>query len=141
MGTINRKRNNRRSAPRLPRFKLPALPWRRIGLSLAGLAVIALSFLGLTLLLNQPIQRVIVSGRLQRVSALDVEKIVRSRLGGNGLVTVDLEDVSRGLRTLPWVNHAAVQRSWPHSLAIEIVEQSAVARWDNAGLLDRQSTR
>jgi hypothetical protein len=77
MGAINRKRNNRRSAPRLRLFKLPALPWRRIGMSLAGLSVIALAFLGLTLLLNQPIQRVIVSGRLQRVSALDVEKIVR----------------------------------------------------------------
>jgi cell division protein FtsQ len=98
--------------------------------------VIALAFAGLALLLDQPIQRVIVSGRLQRVSALDVEKIVRSRLGGNGLVSVDLEDISRGLRTLPWVDRAAVQRSWPRGLKIEIVEQSAVARWNNAGLLN-----
>jgi len=77
MRMLKRKRNNRRSAPRTPRFRLPALNWRRIGLSLAGLAVIALAFAGLALLLDQPIQRVIVSGRLQRVSALDVEKIVR----------------------------------------------------------------
>jgi cell division protein FtsQ len=136
MGMLNRKRNNRRSAPLRRRFKLPALPWRRIGLSCAGLAVIALAFSGLALLLNQPIQRVIVSGRLQRVSALDVEKVVRSRLGGNGLVTVDLEDISRGLRTLAWVDRAAVQRSWPRGLKIEIVEQSVVARWNNAGLLN-----
>src|ERR1700722_10514958 len=136
MRILARKRNNRRSTARAPRFKLPALPWRRIGLSLAGLTVIAVAFLGLTLLLNQPIQRVIVSGRLQRVSALDVEKVVRSRLGGNGLVTVDLTDISRGLHTLPWVDHAAVQRSWPRGLKIEIVEQTAVARWNNAGLLN-----
>ena len=136
MRLLNRKRNNRRSAPRTRRLRLPALPWRRIGLSLAGLAVIALAFCGLALLLNQPIQRVIVSGRLQRVSALDVEKVVRSRLGGNGLVTVDLDDISRGLRTLSWVDRAAVQRSWPRSLVIEIVEQSVVARWNNAGLLN-----
>jgi cell division protein FtsQ len=136
MRMLNRKRNNRRSATRSRRLRLPALPWRRIGLSLAGLAVIALAFSGLALLLNQPIQRVIVSGRLQRVSALDVEKVVRSRLGGNGLVTVDLEDISRGLRTLPWVDRAAVQRSWPRGLKIEIVEQSVVARWNNAGLLN-----
>lgn len=136
MRLLNRKRNNRRSAQRTRRWRLPALPWRRIGLSLAGLTVIALAFFGLALLLNQPIQRVIVSGRLQRVSALDVEKVVRSRLGGNGLVTVDLDDISRGLRTLPWVDRAAVQRSWPRSLVIEIVEQSAVARWNNAGLLN-----
>jgi cell division protein FtsQ len=132
----SRKRNNRRSAPRTRRWRLPALPWRRIGLSLAGLAVIALGVAGLALLLNQPIQRIVVSGRLQRVSALDVEKVVRSRLGGNGLVTVDLDDISHGLRTLPWVDHAAVQRSWPRSLVIDIVEQSVVARWNNAGLLN-----
>jgi cell division protein FtsQ len=136
MGMLNRKRNSRRSAPRTRRWRLPALPWRRIGLSLAGLAVIALAFAGLALLLNQPIQRIVVSGRLQRVSALDVEKVVRSRLGGNGLVTVDLEDISRGLRTLAWVDRAAVQRSWPRGLKIEIVEQSVVARWNNAGLLN-----
>ena len=45
----------------------------------------------------------IVTGRLQRVSALDVEKVVRAHLGGAGLVSVDLDDISRGLRTLPWV--------------------------------------
>lgn len=136
MRMLKRKRNNRRSAPRTPRFRLPALNWRRIGLSLAGLAVIALAFAGLALLLDQPIQRVIVSGRLQRVSALDVEKIVRARLAGAGLVSVDLEHISRGLRTLPWVDRAAVQRSWPRGLRIEIVEQSAVAQWNNAGLLN-----
>ena len=63
-------------------FKLPALNWRRIGLSLAGMAVMALAVAALGWLLDQPIQRVIVTGRLQRVSALDVEKVVRSRLMG-----------------------------------------------------------
>jgi len=140
MGILNRKRNTRRStrrsAPRTRSFMLPALNWRRIGLSLAGVMVSALALLGLALLLDQPIQRVIVSGRLQRVSALDVEKIVRARLGGDGLVSADLDDISRGLRTLPWVDHAAVQRRWPRGLSIEIVEQVAVARWNNAGLLN-----
>ncbi len=136
MGLLKRKRNNRRSAPQPRRWHLPALNWRRIGLSFAGLAVIAVAFSGLTLLLDQPIQRVIVTGRLQRVSALDVEKIVRSHLGGAGLVSVDLGNISRGLRTLPWVDRAAVQRSWPRGLKIEIVEQIAVARWNNAGLLN-----
>jgi cell division protein FtsQ len=140
MGLLSRKRNTRRSAhrslPRARRFKLPALNWRRIGLSLAGMAVVGVAVLGLTALLDQPVQRVIVSGRLQRVSALDVEKIVRARLYGDGLVSADLDDISRGLRTLPWVDQAIVRRSWPRGLSIEIVEQVAVARWNNAGLLN-----
>jgi cell division protein FtsQ len=133
---LQRKRNTRRAAARAPRRYLPALNWRRIGLSLAALAVSALALASLFWLLDQPIQRVIVSGRLQRVSALDVEKIVRDRLRGAGLVTVDLENISAGLRTLPWVDSATVQRSWPRALRIEIVEQAAVARWNDSGLLN-----
>jgi cell division protein FtsQ len=143
MGILNRKRNTRRSTRRSARsgpwahsFMLPALNWRRIGLSLAGLALTGLAVLGLSLLLDQPIQHVIVSGRLQRVSALDVEKIVRARVGFDGLVSADLDDISRGLATLPWVDHASVQRRWPRGLVIGIVEQVAVARWNNAGLLN-----
>jgi cell division protein FtsQ len=131
-----RKRNNRRSAPRARRFRLPSLNWQRIGLSLAGIAVTALAFAALGWLLDQPIQRVIVTGRLQRVSALDVEQVVRAHLKGAGLVSVNLELISTGLRKLPWVDSAAVQRSWPRGLRIEIVEQAAVARWNDTGLVN-----
>jgi cell division protein FtsQ len=133
---LERKRNNRRGAARAPRRYLSSVNWRGIGLSLAALALSALALATLLWLLDQPIQRVIVSGRLQRVSALDVERIVRSRLHGAGLVTVDLEDISGGLRTLPWVDSATVQRSWPRALRIEIIEQAAVARWNDSGLLN-----
>jgi cell division protein FtsQ len=34
------------------------------------------------------------------------------------------------------VDQAIVRRSWPRGLSIEIVEQVAVARWNNAGLLN-----
>jgi cell division protein FtsQ len=135
---LNRKRNNRRSAPRTRRLRLPSLNWnwRRIGLSLAGLVVTALAFAALGWLLDQPIQRVIVSGRLQRVSALDVEQVVRANLRGAGLVTVNLDLIGAGLRKLPWVDNAAVQRSWPRGLRIEIIEQAAVARWNDTGLVN-----
>jgi cell division protein FtsQ len=133
---LKRKLQNRRSLPRERRLQLPALDWRRIGLSLSGIAVTALALAALGWLLDQPIQRVIVTGRLQRVSALDVEQVVRAHLNGAGLVSVNLEQIGAGLRTLPWVGSAAVQRSWPRGLRIEIVEQTAVARWDQAGLVN-----
>lgn len=138
MSTLNRKRNSRRATTRKRRFnvRLPALNWRRLGLSATGLAVTAMAVLALGWLLDQPIQRVIVTGRLQRVSAMDVEKVVRSRLGGAGLVTVNLAAISRGLAQLPWVEQASVERSWPRGLKIEIMEQTAVARWNSAGLLN-----
>jgi cell division protein FtsQ len=138
MSLLNRKRNNRRATTRTRRFdfSLAALPLRRLGLSVSGVAVIGVALLALGWLLDQPIQRVVVTGRLQRVSAMDVEKVVRARLGGAGLVTVNLAAISRGLAQLPWVESAAVERSWPRGLKIEIVEQTAVARWNGTGLLN-----
>lgn len=138
MSQANRKRRSRAAAASVARWrlKLPALNWRGIGLSLAGVTVLGVAVLALGWLLDQPIQRVVVTGRLQRVSAMDVEKVVRSHLGAAGLVTVDLAQISRGLNTLPWVANAAVERSWPRGLRIVITEQTAVARWNNSGLLN-----
>jgi cell division protein FtsQ len=138
MSVLNRKRNSRRSTPRNGglRLRLPAFNWRGAGLSITGLVVTGLALLALGWLLDQPIQRIVVTGRLQRVSAMDVEKVVRARLNGAGLVSVNLATLSRGLAQLPWVEQARVERSWPRGLKIQIVEQTAVARWNNAGLLN-----
>ncbi len=133
---LKRRRNSRRAAAAPRRWRWPKLDWSRIGLSAAGIAVVALMAAGLGLLLNQPIQRVIVTGPLQRVSALDVEKVVRGHLAGVGLVTVNLAEIGAAVRSLPWVESAAVQRSWPRGLRVELIEQTAVARWNGAGLVN-----
>jgi cell division protein FtsQ len=130
------RRNRRRRESGERRWKLPSWDWRRIGLSLGALALTAASIAALGQLLDQPIEHITVTGRLQRVSALEVERKVRSRLHGQGLVSVDLADISRSIRDLPWVDGAAVQRSWPRGLTVEVREQSAIARWNNAGLLN-----
>jgi cell division protein FtsQ len=133
---LKRRRNSRRAATSAPRWRFPALDWSRIGLGAAGVAALALLASGLGLLLNQPIQRVIVTGPLQRVSALEVEKVVRGSLAGAGLVSVNLARIGAALRTLPWVQSASVQRSWPRALKVTLVEQIAVARWNGTGLLN-----
>jgi cell division protein FtsQ len=85
---------------------------------------------------NQPIERIVVSGSLQHVTANQVEDVVRAELGGAGLVSVHLPRISQALGRLPWVDRAAVQRSWPRGLTIQILEQVAIARWNGAGLLN-----
>ena len=131
----SQRRNGRRRERRAARLALPPMV-RRLGWSLAAGTLLALVAVGLLHAVNQPIERVVVSGRLQHVSPLDVERVVRARLNGAGLVTVNLADIGRGLATLPWVDSATVQRSWPRGLAIDIVEQIAVARWNGTGLVN-----
>jgi cell division protein FtsQ len=86
--------------------------------------------------LDQPVERVAIEGRFQRVSPLDVEKAVRDVSRGRGLVALDLPDVSAAVRRLPWVDTVSVRRSWPRGLSVFVVEQVPVARWGETGLLN-----
>ena len=51
-------------------------------------------------------------------------------------MSADLDAVQRAVEILPWVDHARVQRRWPNSLHVVVVEQVAAARWGESGLLN-----
>jgi cell division protein FtsQ len=131
----NRPRNRRKEAGH-SRFALPAINWKRW--MPVGLLVVAVG--GITLAarsaLDLPLRTVAVEGRFQRVQPLDVEKAVRQQVGGEGLITVDLDAVGMAVRQIPWVDRASVARSWPSGLRVFVVEQSPVARWGESGLLN-----
>jgi cell division protein FtsQ len=139
--TLVRKRGNRRRTEGARSWRLPTLQWRRIGVVGGSIAAVAVLAWLLVLLLDQPIERVIVEGGFQRITAPEVEKAVRAELRGAGLVSVDLARVSRALRRLPWVDAATVQRSWPRGLKVHVIEQVAVARWNQADLVNARGER
>jgi cell division protein FtsQ len=99
------------------------------------LAVIAV-LVTLRIALDQPVQRVAISGRFQRVQPLDVEKAVRIAVNGQGMVGVDLERIAAAVESIPWVDRASVARSWPRQLRVQVVEQTPVARWGESGLVN-----
>jgi cell division protein FtsQ len=127
---------NRRKEARAWSLQLPAINWRRLLPAGAVLLIGGVAFLGVRLALDQPVERVDVSGRWQRVQALDVQKVVRNAVGQQGMVSVDLHAVSLAVRQNPWVDRASVARSWPRALQVHVVEQTPVARWGEAGLLN-----
>lgn len=135
------KRRNRRvaRAARKERFrwlKLPRVDWKRWASGAVALAAVAGMVMLIRFALDQPIEKVAIEGRFQRVSPLDVEKAVRDVVRGQGLVAVDLGAVGEAVRALDWVDTVAVRRSWPRGLAVFVVEQVPVARWGDAGLLN-----
>ena len=138
MFAIGKPRNRRRQRRETEgqRWRLPAVQWRRVGLSLASLALLAAVAGGLVWALDQQIATVAVRGSFQRVSPLDVEQAVKARVRGAGLVTVNLRSVQRAIEQLPWVDSASVQRAWPNGLRVEVREQVAAARWGANGLLN-----
>jgi cell division protein FtsQ len=132
---LGRQRKNcRKQAER--RWQLPALNWRTLGMSAGSLAAVCATALLVTWGLDQPIRTVSVSGSFQRVAPLDVERVVKQRVRGTGLLSVNLDAVRNAIHTLPWVDSVTVQRQWPRGLHVTVVEQVAAARWGEAGLLN-----
>lgn len=130
-----RKPKNRRKQGE-PRWRLPAIEWRRVAMSMFSLGVVAAGVAAVVWALDQPIQRVAVQGRFQRVSPMDVEQAVKARVRGAGLVSVDLAAVQFAIEKLPWVDTASVQRAWPRGLQVVVTEQVGAARWGANGILN-----
>lgn len=132
-----RKPRNRRRAEGEGRvWQWPAIDWRQVLTALVGVAVVS-GFGGIIVYaLDQPIDKVSVQGRFQRVSPMEVEQAVRDRIHDAGLVSVDLATLQRAIEQLPWVDTASVARVWPRGLEVTVVEQVAAARWGVNGLLN-----
>ncbi len=129
------RKRNRRRADRGAERRGP-LPWRQLALLAALAGLVGGVGSAVVRALDQPIETVAVQGSFQRVSALDVERAVKERVRGAGLVTVNLETVRRAVEQLPWVDVVTVERAWPRGLRLRVTEQVAAARWGANGLLN-----
>ena len=111
------------------------LDWRSMAKRTALLALIAGCVGALTWALDRPVHVVSMDGSFQRVSPGQIENAVAPYLDA-GFMSVNLDAVQRAVEILPWVDHARVQRRWPRSLHVTVIEQTAAARWGEAGLLN-----
>jgi len=127
---------NRRKPSVARRWRLPAIPWRALGVLAAVLLLCGGGAAALAWVLNQPIEAIAVEGRFQRVAPGDVERVVKAQVRGRGLLSVDLAAVRARIHALPWVDAVSVQRAWPRGLTVLVIEQTAAARWGEHGLLN-----
>jgi len=129
----NRNRNRRKVAE--PRFRLPQLDWRRLGMGLTlALGTVAL-FALFANLLDRPVRHVEVEGKFQRVAPVEIEQAV-APFAAAGFLSIDLASVRQSLEKIAWVDHAQVERSWPNGLRVFITEQVPAAKWGVDGLLN-----
>lgn len=123
------------SEPKLKRRPRFITEWRihvrRATLWLLGVGALA----ALTWALDRPIRIISMDGVFQRVSPGDVERAV-TPFAKAGFMSADLDRIQRAVESVPWVEHARVQRRFPNGLHVTVVEESAMARWDESGLLN-----
>ncbi len=96
----------------------------------AGMRVLPAMFAG------PQLRTLVVEGELHHVSVDEVRQAVADDLHGQGFFRVDLDRLQHEVEAMPWVASASVRRSWPHTLAIRVVEQVPVAAWNGAGLVN-----
>jgi cell division protein FtsQ len=135
---IRRNRfKNRSKKAEAPKWQWPRFftEWRSHvrRAALVGLVVGALA--ALLWSLDRPVRVISMDGSFQRVSPGAIEKAV-APFAHAGFMSADLDAIERAVETLPWVDHARVQRRWPNSLHVTVVEQVAAARWGESGLLN-----
>jgi cell division protein FtsQ len=130
------ERGNRRRREE-PRIRLPAIPWVAIS-SIVGVVVVAggLASAG-RWVLNRPVERVVINGEFERVSADQLEAVMRQVMG-KGFLAADLDAIQKQVAALPWVATARVSRHWPDSLDVTVTEEEPAARWGADGLLNAQ---
>lgn len=116
--------------------RLPQLPWSRIAPVASMLLVLAGAVAVVRMALDQPVERVAISGRFQRVQPPDVERAVRAAVADKGMVGVNLASIAASVESIPWVDRVSVARSWPRGLRVQVVEQVPVARWGSDGLVN-----
>jgi cell division protein FtsQ len=133
----HRNRFKNKPKVRRPEWQWPIfmIEWRAHARR-AALLLLALGGLGaLTWALDRPVRVISMDGSFQRVSPGQIEKAV-APFSQAGFMSADLDGIQRAVEALPWVEHARIQRRWPNSLHVTVMEQTAAARWGESGLLN-----
>jgi cell division protein FtsQ len=132
-----RNRFKNKTTLQKPRWQWPAfvIEWRRYTRRAALVLLLAGGLGALTWALDRPVRVISMDGSFQRVSPGQIEKAI-APFSQAGFMSADLDGIQRAVEALPWVERARIQRRWPNSLHVTVIEQTAAARWGESGLLN-----
>src|SRR5271157_2445803 len=134
---IRRNRFKNRAKTEKPEWQWPAFvtEWRLYARRAALTALTGGALAALGWALDRPVQVISMDGSFQRVSPGQIEQAL-APYAHTGFMSADLDRIQRSVEALPWVMHARIQRRWPNSLHVTVIEQTAAARWGESGLLN-----
>jgi len=137
--TLAMRRNRFKNKPKEQKaaWQWPAfvVEWRNYARRAAMLLVLTGGLAALAWGLDRPVHVISMDGSFQRVSPGQIEKAV-APFAHAGFMSADLDSIQNAVEALPWVEHARIQRRWPNSLHVTVIEQTAAARWGESGLLN-----
>jgi len=81
------------------------------------------------------IEFVNINGVFDAVDHKAFKEVIRDHIA-DGFLHVKMDQLERELEKLTWVRHASVQRYWPNTLHIKVMQHSPIARWGDSGLMN-----
>ena len=84
---------------------------------------------------NFPIKQVKIVSANEHIDQEFLQKTIESYTK-NGFFYLNVIGMKRQLLKLPWVYATSVQRKWPDTIIINIVEQQAVLQWGDKALIN-----
>lgn len=83
------------------------------------------------------VEQVKLQGNTPRMSQAALNNVLAPYVGQD-FFSVDVYALQHQLVQIPWVANASVRRVWPHSLSVDLAEQSAVARFGPQSVVDSE---
>jgi cell division protein FtsQ len=84
-----------------------------------------------------PITHIRVEGKLTHETHAQILQVMQTNLSG-GFFSLHVSASRQAILALPWIADVSFRRIWPHTLAVRIVEQKAVARFGKTGVLNEK---
>ncbi|PUA28960.1 MAG: cell division protein FtsQ [Cellvibrio sp. 79] len=125
-------------------FKL-AFTWNFAWLNRRFVAVVMVIFLGVAIywasgpiakVFERPIKSVVVEGEFHLISKQRATELIGDEINGDFL-QLDLMELKAALLSDPWVEKVTLNRRWPDTLVVKIIEQKPIARWGDGFLNQR----
>lgn len=85
---------------------------------------------------ERPIKSVVVEGEFHLISKQRATELIGNEINGDFL-QLDLMELKQVLLSDPWVEKVTLNRRWPDTLVVKIIEQKPIARWGDGFLNQR----
>lgn len=83
-----------------------------------------------------PIKTVTISVDAKNIPSETLKNVVAENVHG-GLLSLNVQELSKALMSLPWVKTVAIQRVWPNKIKVIIKERRAQALWGKTAVIDQ----
>lgn len=86
---------------------------------------------------NRPLSHIKIESEFRYVSKQALQVIISEKLNGS-FVDLDLRDIKASIEGNPWITEVMIERTWPDTLKLTIVEHKPIARWRDDGFISRE---